>query len=97
MSAEMHPQTPGREPTPVAALTAKFANMRVAEKHEVNNVMQQQASGPRSSGILALQTAEETSKRVWKQKKHPQLAVATMDMKVCRQRNHHYQWIYKEC
>ena len=78
MSAEMQPQmTEDEDPlsTPVPALTAKFANMKVAEKHEANTVMQANANGPSSSGTTALQTVERTRKRTGKPKKHPHLAV----------------------
>ena len=74
MSAEM--QQAAKEdpiPTPVSALTKTFTNMKVAEKHEADTVMQ--ANADRSSASGASQTGERTSRIVGKQKRHPHLAV----------------------
>ena len=76
MSAEMQQATED-DPitTPVSALTNIFANMKVAENHKADNLMQSNADGSSTSGTTASQTVERTSRSIGKQKKHPHLAV----------------------
>ena len=75
MLAPMQTKEEDPQQTPVSVLTRQFADMQVAERHVADTVMQA-ASGPSSSGITALPTTANLSRRVGKQKKHPHLAVS---------------------
>ena len=61
-------------PTPVRALTQRFADMQVAERHVADTVLQS-ATVPSSSKAPALHTADGTSRRAGRPKRQTQLAV----------------------